>query len=182
MKKRLRTGESRSLSNQKKKISPQTKKLLLLTLLCTALLFGFYMFAQYQIGGLFSFVVFCIYAFLCAAFVLAYIIYNRGFSRKNLTLDRLPDYMTFAEKEEYIEDGKRRIGITRIHLEEDAGKLIPGEDGTKIDCNRCGVPLIEIVSEPDIRSAAEARAYLSALRERLVFADVSDCRMNEGSM
>ena len=80
------------------------------------------------------------------------------------------------------EDGKRRIGITRIHLEEDAGKLIHGEDGTKIDCNRCGVPLIEIVSEPDIRSAAEARAYLSALRERLVFADVSDCRMNEGSM
>lgn len=113
MKKRLRTGESRSLSNQKKKISPQTKKLLLLTLLCTALLFGFYMFAQYQIGGLFSFVVFCIYAFLCAAFVLAYIIYNRGFSRKNLTLDRLPDYMTFAEKEEYIEDGKRRISQSR---------------------------------------------------------------------
>lgn len=113
MKKRLRTGESRSLSNQKKKISPQTKKLLLLTLLCTALLFGFYMFAQYQIGGLFSFVVFCIYAFLCTAFVLAYIIYNRGFSRKNLTLDRLPDYMTFAEKEEYIEDGKRRISQSR---------------------------------------------------------------------
>ena len=113
MKKRLRTGESRSLSNQKKKISPETKKLLLLTLLCTALLFGFYMFAQYQIGGLFSFVVFCIYAFLCTAFVLAYIIYNRGFSRKNLTFDRLPDYMTFAEKEEYIEDGKRRISQSR---------------------------------------------------------------------
>ena len=87
--------------------------MLLLTLLCTALLFGFYMFAQYQIGGLFSFVVFCIYAFLCTAFVLAYIIYNRGFSRKNLTLDRLPDYMTFAEKEEYIEDGKRRISQSR---------------------------------------------------------------------
>ena len=79
-------------------------------------------------------------------------------------------------------DGEKRIGITRIHLEEDAGKLIHGGDGTRIDYNRCGVPLIEIVSEPDIRSAAEARAYLSALRERLVFADVSDCRMNEGSL
>lgn len=80
------------------------------------------------------------------------------------------------------ETGKRRIGITRIHLEEDAGKLMHDGDVTKIDYNRCGVPLIEIVSEPDIRSADEARAYLRALRERLVFGGISDCRMNEGSM
>jgi len=80
------------------------------------------------------------------------------------------------------EAGETQIRITRIHLEEDAGKLIHDGAETKIDCNRCGVPLIEIVSEPDIRSSAEAKAYLSALRERLVYADVSDCRMNEGSM
>ena len=59
------------------------------------------------------------------------------------------------------ENGTKKIGITRIHIEEDAGKLvhIPGK-GTLIDCNRCGVPLIEIVSEPDIRSAQEAVAYM----------------------
>lgn len=80
------------------------------------------------------------------------------------------------------EDGVREIGITRIHLEEDAGKLTHDGSVTKIDYNRCGVPLIEIVSEPDIRSAEEARSYLRTLRERLVFAGISDCRMNEGSM
>lgn len=80
------------------------------------------------------------------------------------------------------EDGIRRITIQRMHLEEDAGKLLHSEDGTKVDYNRAGVPLIEIVSSPDIRSAAEAKAYLTALRERLLFAGVSDCKMNEGSM
>ncbi len=113
MKKQRRTSDSRALSSPRKKVSPETKKLLLLTLICTALLFGFYMYAQYQIGGLFSFVVFCIYAFLCAALVLAYVIYNRGFSRKNLTPDQLPNSMSIAEKEEYIEDGKRRMSMSR---------------------------------------------------------------------
>lgn len=80
------------------------------------------------------------------------------------------------------ETGTRKIGIVRIHLEEDAGKLLHGADGTRIDYNRCGVPLIEIVSAPDIRSSAQAKAYLRALRERLVFAGISDCKMNEGSM
>ena len=60
--------------------------------------------------------------------------------------------------------GSKRIGITRIHIEEDAGKLVHDKSGTFIDCNRCGVPLIEIVSEPDIRSAEEAVAYLQKLR------------------
>ncbi len=75
-----------------------------------------------------------------------------------------------------------RIGITRIHIEEDAGKLIHTETGSGADCNRCGVPLIEIVSEPDIRSAAQAKAYLERLRELIRWAGVSDCKMEEGSM
>ena len=77
---------------------------------------------------------------------------------------------------------KKRIGITRIHIEEDAGKLIHSEDhGTMIDCNRCGVPLIEIVSEPDIRSSEEAKAYLKKLRTIILYTGISDCKMNEGS-
>lgn len=79
-------------------------------------------------------------------------------------------------------DGAKRIGITRIHIEEDAGKLIHGEDGTGFDYNRCGVPLIEIVSEPDIRSAEEAKAYVQKLRAILLYTGVSDCRMQEGSL
>ena len=80
------------------------------------------------------------------------------------------------------EDGHKRIGITRIHIEEDAGKLIHDEKkGTLIDLNRCGVPLIEIVSEPDMRSATEAIAYLKKLHSIIVYTDVSDAKMNEGS-
>ncbi len=75
----------------------------------------------------------------------------------------------------------KRIGITRIHIEEDAGKLIHDGEGTLIDYNRGGVPLIEIVSEPDFRSAEDVRAYLLKLRAILLYAGVSDCRMNEGS-
>lgn len=79
--------------------------------------------------------------------------------------------------------GPKRIGITRIHIEEDAGKLIHDETlGTLIDCNRCGVPLIEIVSEPDIRSAEEAVAYLQKLRAVILYTGISDCKMNEGSL
>ena len=81
------------------------------------------------------------------------------------------------------EGGKKRIGITRIHIEEDAGKLVHQEGkGTFIDCNRCGVPLIEIVSEPDMRSAEEAKAYLQKLRAIILYTGVSDCKMNEGSL
>lgn len=81
------------------------------------------------------------------------------------------------------ESGAKRIGITRIHIEEDAGKLIHDDkNGTMIDCNRCGVPLIEIVSEPDIRSAQEAKAYLQKLRAIILYTGVSDCRMEEGSL
>ena len=80
-------------------------------------------------------------------------------------------------------NGSKRIGITRIHIEEDAGKLVhDAKLGTLIDCNRCGVPLIEIVSEPDIRSAEEADAYLRKLRAAILYTGVSDCKMNEGSL
>ncbi len=80
------------------------------------------------------------------------------------------------------DEGAKRIGITRIHIEEDAGKLVHVDGkGTLIDCNRCGVPLIEIVSEPDIRSSEEARAYLRKLRAAILYTDISDCKMNEGS-
>ncbi len=79
--------------------------------------------------------------------------------------------------------GSKRIGITRIHIEEDAGKLVHDEEfGTMLDANRCGVPLIEIVSEPDIRSAEEAVAYLKKLRAIILYTGVSDCKMQEGSM
>ena len=81
------------------------------------------------------------------------------------------------------ESGTKRIGITRIHIEEDAGKLVhDDEHGTLIDCNRCGVPLIEIVSEPDMRSAEEAVAYLHKLRAIILYTGVSDCKMQEGSL
>ncbi len=78
-------------------------------------------------------------------------------------------------------EGSKKIGITRIHIEEDAGKLIHDDTyGTMIDCNRCGVPLIEIVSEPDIRSADEANAYLEKLRSIILYTGISDCKNNEG--
>ena len=79
-------------------------------------------------------------------------------------------------------DGEKTIGITRIHIEEDAGKLLHDECGTFLDMNRCGVPLIEIVSEPDIRTPQEADAFLRKLRTVLRYTGVSDCKMQEGSL
>jgi len=82
-----------------------------------------------------------------------------------------------------LDDGSSKtIGITRIHLEEDAGKSIHGPAGTMVDFNRCGVPLIEIVSEPDLRSPREAYLYLTALKQILQYVDVSDCDMEKGSL
>ncbi|MGO4889734.1 Asp-tRNA(Asn)/Glu-tRNA(Gln) amidotransferase subunit GatB [Anaerobacillus sp. MEB173] len=79
---------------------------------------------------------------------------------------------------------KKRIGITRIHLEEDAGKLTHSEYGdySLVDFNRVGTPLIEIVSEPDIRTPEEAYAYLEKLKAILEYTEVSDCKMEEGSL
>ncbi len=81
----------------------------------------------------------------------------------------------------------KKIGITRIHMEEDAGKLIHGEnlgqpDSSYVDFNRTGVPLMEIVSEPDIRSSEEAREYLLKLKAILEYLDICDCNMEEGSL
>lgn len=81
----------------------------------------------------------------------------------------------------------KRIGITRVHMEEDAGKLVHAgtiarSDYALVDYNRTGVPLLEIVSEPDIRSAEEAKAYLEKLKAILQYIDVSDCKMEEGSL
>ncbi len=75
------------------------------------------------------------------------------------------------------------IGITRIHIEEDAGKLLhESADGTLVEVNRCGVPLIEIVTEPDIRGAEEARIFAEKIRNILEYTGVSDCKMQEGSI
>lgn len=81
----------------------------------------------------------------------------------------------------------KRIGITRIHMEEDAGKLvhsgtISNSEYALVDYNRTGVPLIEIVSEPELRSPEEAKAYLEKMRSILQYIDVSDCKMEEGSL
>lgn len=81
----------------------------------------------------------------------------------------------------------KRIGITRVHMEEDAGKLVHAgtiskSDYALVDYNRTGVPLLEIVSEPDLRSAEEAKAYLEKVKTILQYVDVSDCKMEEGSL
>lgn len=86
---------------------------------------------------------------------------------------------------EFMVDGKMKtVGITRIHIEEDAGKLLHDDAfaGSLVDLNRCGVPLIEIVSEPDIRSSAEAKAYLDTIKSILQYIGISDCKMQEGSI
>lgn len=82
------------------------------------------------------------------------------------------------------EEGSKRVGIHEIHMEEDAGKLIHDEDTncSLVDYNRSGVPLIEIVSEPDMRSAEEVIAYLEKLRLIIQYLGASDCKLQEGSM
>ncbi len=85
---------------------------------------------------------------------------------------------------EFLYDGKKqKVRIRQIHIEEDAGKLVHFDDGkTGVDYNRAGVPLIEIVTEPDLTAASEARAFLEALRRCILKLGVSDCRMQEGSL
>jgi aspartyl-tRNA(Asn)/glutamyl-tRNA(Gln) amidotransferase subunit B len=82
------------------------------------------------------------------------------------------------------EGKKKTINIREIHMEEDAGKLIHDANGasTFMDFNRCGVPLLEIVSQPDFSSAAEVIAYLEKMRETLLYLDICDCKMQEGSI
>ncbi|MCL0100708.1 Asp-tRNA(Asn)/Glu-tRNA(Gln) amidotransferase subunit GatB [Peptococcaceae bacterium] len=119
------------------------------------------------------------------------------FDRKNYYYPDLPkNYqisqfdLPIAEKgylDIEVNGKKKRIGITRIHMEEDAGKLV--HQGTimttpysLVDYNRSGVPLIEIVSEPDIRSPEEAKAYLEKLKAIIQYTGISDCKMQEGSL
>lgn len=120
---------------------------------------------------------------------------NNKFDRKNYFYPDLPKAYQISQlylpicRNGYIEvntkDGeKKKIGIHEIHMEEDAGKLIHDEfeDCTLVDYNRCGVPLLEIVSEPDFRSAEEVIDYLEKLRAILQYTGVSDCKMQEGSL
>ena len=115
--------------------------------------------------------------------------------RKNYFYPDLPKSYQISQfdkplcKEGYIEieddeGNTKKIGLTRIHIEEDAGKLNHNEfgGGSLVDLNRAGVPLIEIVSEPDLRSSGEAERYLKKLKSILEYIEVSDCKMQEGSL
>jgi aspartyl-tRNA(Asn)/glutamyl-tRNA(Gln) amidotransferase subunit B len=119
------------------------------------------------------------------------------FARKNYFYPDLPKGYQISQYDKPVaehghidlgaENGNKRIGITRLHLEEDAGKSM--HEGfpdsaryTYIDLNRSGVPLVEIVSEPDMRSPTEAYEYLTRLKEIVLYTGVSDCNMEEGSL
>ena len=109
--------------------------------------------------------------------------------RKNYVYPDLPKAYQISQYDKplcehgYIQlSNGRKIGITRIHIEEDAGKLVHEHGDTYVDYNRGGVPLIEIVSEPDIRSIAEAREYVEKLQMIMKHIGVSDCKMQEGSL
>jgi aspartyl-tRNA(Asn)/glutamyl-tRNA(Gln) amidotransferase subunit B len=114
------------------------------------------------------------------------------FDRKNYYYSDLPKGYQITQqfhpigKDGYVEidvDGeKKKIRIERIHMEEDTAKQFHKDTGTYIDFNRAGTPLIEIVSRPDMHSAAEAAAYVDALRKNLLYLNVSDVKMEEGSM
>ncbi|SET75237.1 aspartyl-tRNA(Asn)/glutamyl-tRNA(Gln) amidotransferase subunit B [Salinibacillus kushneri] len=118
---------------------------------------------------------------------------NTKFDRKNYFYPDNPKAYQISQFDQPIgENGwieievdgeKKRIGITRLHLEEDAGKLTHSDDGySLVDFNRQGTPLIEIVSEPDIRTPKEAYAYLEKLKSIIQYTGVSDCKMEEGSL
>jgi aspartyl-tRNA(Asn)/glutamyl-tRNA(Gln) amidotransferase subunit B len=119
------------------------------------------------------------------------------FARKNYFYPDLPKGYQISQMEHplgtsgfiniNVDGTQKRIGLTRIHMEEDAGKLIHGENlgspgKSYVDFNRTGVPLCEVVSEPDMRSPEEARAYLTELKAILEYTEVSDCNMEEGSL
>jgi aspartyl-tRNA(Asn)/glutamyl-tRNA(Gln) amidotransferase subunit B len=119
------------------------------------------------------------------------------FARKNYFYPDLPKGYQISQYELPLATGgwleiehdetNKQIGITRLHLEEDAAKNLhegfaDSDRYSYIDFNRCGVPLIEIVSEPDIRSPEEAYAYLTSLKQALEYTEVSDCNMEEGSL
>ena len=117
------------------------------------------------------------------------------FARKNYFYPDLPKAYQISQFDRPIcengwldiqteSEGKSRIGITRIHMEEDAGKLVHGDTGTEsmVDLNRAGVPLLEIVSEPDIRSAEEAKTYMEKIHAIATTIGVSDGDMEKGHL
>src|SRR5205807_3901310 len=119
------------------------------------------------------------------------------FARKNYFYPDLPKGYQISQYDRPLAEfgfieipaggGKKEIGITRVHLEEDAGKSLhegfpDADEKTAIDLNRTGVPLIEIVSEPDIATPDEAYEYLTRLKEIILYTGVSDCNMEEGSL
>ena len=114
------------------------------------------------------------------------------FDRKNYFYPDMPNGYQISQfycplctngKMVFCHNGETKtVGIREIHLEDDAGKLIHGNGATKIDYNRAGVPLIEVVTNPDISSAEETVAFLEALRLTMLYLGVSDCKMQEGSM
>ncbi len=122
---------------------------------------------------------------------------NSIFARKNYFYPDLPKGYQISQYDKPLaefgfievpaERGRKKIGITRVHLEEDAGKSLhegfpDSDEKTAIDLNRTGVPLIEIVSEPDIATPDEAYEYLTRLKEIILYTGVSDCNMEEGSL
>jgi aspartyl-tRNA(Asn)/glutamyl-tRNA(Gln) amidotransferase subunit B len=120
------------------------------------------------------------------------------FARKNYFYPDLPKGYQISQYDKPIAEhgwidvpaadrSTKRLGITRLHMEEDAGKsihdgLVDSGKYTSLDLNRCGTPLVEIVSEPDMRTADEAYEYLTRLKEILLYCGVSDCNMEEGSL
>lgn len=116
------------------------------------------------------------------------------FDRKNYFYPDLPKayqisqydmpYCSNGWIETDVEGEIKRFGITRVHMEEDAGKLLHDSDatGSLIDLNRTGTPLLEIVSEPDLRSPADAYAYLTTIKQLIKYLNISDCNMEEGSL
>jgi aspartyl-tRNA(Asn)/glutamyl-tRNA(Gln) amidotransferase subunit B len=135
---------------------------------------------------------------MLAALALNCTVHERSrFARKNYFYPDLPKGYQISQYElplatdGWVEiehnGGKKKIGITRLHLEEDAAKNLHegfAESATKayVDYNRCGTPLVEIVSEPDIRAPEEAYEYLTTLRQIMLYTGVSDCNMEEGSL
>jgi aspartyl-tRNA(Asn)/glutamyl-tRNA(Gln) amidotransferase subunit B len=113
------------------------------------------------------------------------------FARKNYFYPDLPKGYQISQYDEpfsgkgfldiELEGKTKRAGITRVHMEEDAGKNVHGDRSSIVDLNRSGVPLVEIVGEPDLRSGAEAAEYLRTLREVLLFVGVNDGNLEEGS-
>jgi aspartyl-tRNA(Asn)/glutamyl-tRNA(Gln) amidotransferase subunit B len=119
------------------------------------------------------------------------------FARKNYFYPDLPKGYQISQYDQPLaehgwidieaEGGRKRVGITRVHLEEDAGKSLhegfeDSDEKTYIDLNRSGVPLIEVVSEPDLRTPEEAYDYLTRLKTLMLYLEVSDCNMEEGSL